>query len=218
MRQSYRWLLGLGLLTLLFVLLGGHFHDHGHQNPHYYSPVFPGPTGKEQLWGQAVQAQTPDTVPETEPPVNIPEVVNQYNDAMGRFKVGILDTYQVSSVGPTPLFEAPDGSIAYTVIALPAPDRVTDITLIQAATDLFQRGEGFQVVRTRSTTAGLSLNWTGSLTIGGQTQPMQGSILVQQTEQTPDNTVVALLIAATDAGAEQLPAVMDTLGQSLELE
>jgi hypothetical protein len=57
------------------------------------------------------------------------------------------------------------------------------------------------------------MDWTGSLTIGGQTQPMNGVILVKTGGL---NRALLLLIAATEAGTEKVPGALSALSDSLQ--
>ncbi|NET36681.1 MAG: hypothetical protein F6K19_32415 [Cyanothece sp. SIO1E1] len=146
-----------------------------------------------------------------------------YLDPQARFQVGILDGYTTSSAANSPLFEAADGNLAYTVVVVPViPDQplipVSDAALAQAAQDVFQRGEGFQATGFQlDPEGGIQISWTGSLTIGGKSQPMQGQILARQSLKASNRNIFLLLVATTESGQEQVPAAIATLGNSLQL-
>ena len=94
-------------------------------------------------WGSGwqmspLQAQTNAPPPELAPA--LPMVSGTFQDAGNRFEIGILDGYEVSSVGSTPLFQAPDGSLAYTVVVSPAEPEASDATLLELANEAFGQG------------------------------------------------------------------------------
>jgi hypothetical protein len=145
-----------------------------------------------------------------------------FTDPAGRFKVGILKDFKVSPLSGSVLIEAPDGNLAYTVVPQLQP-LGNPIGLIAAydnseslakiATTVFQRGEGFQPAPARSEAGGGAvMDWTGALTIGGSSQPVQGVILVRPTTQ----NILLLLIAATEASEAQVPSALAALANSLE--
>ncbi|MBF2026650.1 MAG: hypothetical protein IGS48_07775 [Oscillatoriales cyanobacterium C42_A2020_001] len=145
-----------------------------------------------------------------------------YQDPARCFKVGILENYKVSPLAGSVLIEAPDGNLAYTVVpqSQPLGNPVGLIagydnseSLAKIATTVVQRGEGFQPAPARSEAGGGAvMDWTGSLTIGGNAQPMRGVILVRPSSQ----TILLLLIAATEAGQDRIPGALSALANSLE--
>lgn len=145
-----------------------------------------------------------------------------YQDPSGRFKVGVLENYKVSPLAGSVLIEAPDGNLAYTVVPQSQPlgnpigliaGYDNSESLAKIATTVFQRGEGFQPAPARlEAGGGAVMDWTGSLTIGGNAQPMQGVILVRPSSQ----TILLLLIAATQAGQDRVPGALSALANSLE--
>jgi hypothetical protein len=145
----------------------------------------------------------------------------EYRDPAGRFRVGLLKDYQVSTIAGTGLIEARDGSLAYTVVAQPqSPSTSIGLMagvnlepLLQVATLVFQRGEGFQLGSIQPEAGGGAvINWTGSLTIAGKSQPISGIILARPNPK----TILLLLIAATEAGTSQLPGAISALSNSLQ--
>jgi len=145
-----------------------------------------------------------------------------YQDPSGRFRVGLLQGYRVSPLAGTVLIEAMDGSLAYTVVAQAQPtsapigvrsDYSETETLAKIATTVFHRGEGFQPGPPRSEAGGgIVMDWTGSLTIGGQSQPVSGVVLVRPSNQ----SILLMLLAATQRGTAQLPGATAALASSLK--
>lgn len=145
-----------------------------------------------------------------------------YSDPTGRFQVGVLRNYKVSPLSGSVLIESPDGNLAYTVVAQSQPlgnpigliaGYDNSESLAKIATAVFQRGEGFQPGPARPEAGGGAvMDWNGSLTIGGNSQPMRGVILVRpETEN-----ILLLLIAATQAAESQVPGALSALANSLE--
>lgn len=145
-----------------------------------------------------------------------------YTDLNGRFKVGVLQNYKVSSLSGSVLIESPDGNVAYTVVPQSQPlgnpigliaGYDNSESLAKIATTVFQRGEGFQPAPARlEAGGGAVMDWTGALTIGGNSQPVRGVILVRPSTQ----YLLLLLIAATQAGEAQVPSALSALAASLE--
>lgn len=118
--------------------------------------------------------------------------------------------------------EAPSGNLAYTVVAQSqpigspiglTPSFLNTDTLAQVALTVFQRGEGFQPGPIQAEAGGGAvMNWTGSLTIGGQTQPVGGVILVRPTSK----NILLLLISATAAGNNQVQGALSALANTLQ--
>ena len=147
-----------------------------------------------------------------------------YQDPGGRFRVGILQGYSVSPLAGSVLIESPSGGLAYTVVAQAQPmnnpigprlQTEGDIDLLaNAATAVFQRGEGFQPGPARlEAGGGIVMDWTGTLTIGGQSQPVGGVILVRPSPR----SILIALIAATQTGGNQVSAATAAIATSLEI-
>jgi len=146
-----------------------------------------------------------------------PAVTGTYEDPQGAFQVGILDGYSVSSAAGSPLFQASDGSLAYSIVRLPLTSDVplSEIGLVEVAEQTLGDGEGFQT-QTFSTVAGggLQIAWTGRYTQGGAPpQPISGTILVKQ----QGAEVYLLAVAALEPAVAQVPAVVSTLAETLTI-
>lgn len=154
-------------------------------------------------------------IPNTAPPLPI---AGKHTDPAKRFEIGLLQGYQVTPLGDSVLIESPDGRLAYTVLSQTAGQlglvsgSVTLDNLAQIARNALQRGEGFQSEAPQSIVNGIQMNWTGQLTIGGRTQPVKGIIMAKP----GNNSVLLLTIAATEAGAADLPGAIASLGESLQ--
>lgn len=144
-----------------------------------------------------------------------------YRDSTGRFRVGILKGYKVSPLAGSVLIESPDGNLAYSVVAQSQPagnpiglgSGLNSESLAKVAATVFQRGEGFQPGPALAEAGGGAvINWTGSLTIGGNSQPVGGVILVRPA---PKN-ILLLLITATQAATDQVPGAVSALAGSLQ--
>ncbi len=167
---------------------------------------------------------TPTPIPTVMPSVIIPNnaeplpIAGEHVDKVGRFRIGLLKGYRVTNLGDSVLVESPDGRLAYTVLAQTAGQlgllsgSVTVENLAQIARNALQRGEGFQAEAPQPIVNGLQMNWTGQLTIGGKAQPVNGIILAKP----GNNSVLLLTIAATEAGAADLPGAIGALGESLQ--
>lgn len=140
-----------------------------------------------------------------------------YKDPNGRFIVGILKDYKVSPLAGTVLIESPDGNLAYSVLAQPqsqlgvAGSIIPNEALVTAAQNAFRQGEGFQTGEVRSIPGGVQIDWTGNLTIAGATQPVGGVIVARQTS----NSVLLVLIAATNEGGSRVLGAATTIANSL---
>lgn len=145
-----------------------------------------------------------------------------YTDPVGRFKIGLLKEYRVSPLAGSVLVEAPDGNLAYAVVAQSQP-RDNPIGLIpsflntdalaQVATTVLQRGEAFQPGPSRTEAGGgIVLDWSGSLTIGGKTQPVGGVVLVRPTPK----QILLLIITATEAGSDRIQGALAALADTLK--
>ncbi len=145
-----------------------------------------------------------------------------YRDPAGRFQVGLLPGFKATPLAGSVLVEAPDGQLAYSIVvqAQPAtapiglrPEVDEAEALARVATTVFQRGEGFQPGFPRSEAGGgIVMDWTGSLTIAGQTQPVGGTILVRPTVK----SILLLLVAATQTGSGQVASATAALANSLQ--
>ena len=144
-------------------------------------------------------------------------VSGDYRDPNNHFIVAILKDYKVSPLAGTVLIEAPDGNLAYSVLAQPqaqlgvASSVIPNEALVTAAQNAFRQGEGFQTGEVRSIPGGVQIDWTGNLTIAGQTQPVGGVILARQAK----DSVLLALIAATTVGGDRVLGAASTLSNSL---
>ncbi len=147
-------------------------------------------------------------------------VSGDYKDPNGRFKIALLKDYGVSPLAGSALIESKDGSLAYTVLVRSQSELAlqnSNATLIndalaKIAQTAFQQGEGFQLGQWQAIPSGIKLDWTGSLTIAGKSQPVSGVILVRQLPK----DVAMILIAATETGAGQVPGAISALVDSLQ--
>lgn len=145
-----------------------------------------------------------------------------YQDPAGRFKVGVLKDFKVSPLAGSVLIESADGNLAYAVVTQSQPLGTpiglsagydNSESLAKVAKSVFQRGEGFQPGPPRSESGGGAvMDWTGSLTIAGASQPVGGTILVRPSAK----DILLLIITATQAGANQLPGALSALASSLQ--
>jgi hypothetical protein len=157
------------------------------------------------------------------PPPLVPQVpaapplptAGEYKDGALQFRVATLKGFAITPMAGTFMAEDADGSLAYTVLSqqLSGTAAFNDDYLVELARSAFGRGEGFQMGLRQPIPGGLKLDWTGSLTIGGQTQPMSGVILVKTGGL---NRALLLLIAATEAGTEKVPGALSALSDSLQ--
>jgi hypothetical protein len=137
----------------------------------------------------------------------------EYKDPAQRFRVAILQDYSVTPIGDAVLLEAKDGHLAYTALARRTTGTLlNDEGLVQLAQSTFQRGEGFQAGPAQPIVGGIRLDWTGSLTIGGQTQPVSGVIVAKPAGE----NVLLLLIAATAKAADKIPNALSALADGLQ--
>ncbi len=148
-------------------------------------------------------------------------IAGEHKDATGRFQIGLLKGYRVTPLGDSILVEAPDGRLAYTVIAQSAAQlgflsgvQLTPENLAQVVRNTLGRGEGFQAELPQSIENGIQLNWTGTLTIGGKLQPVKGVVIAKPAPVS--NSIVMLTIAATDPGATDLPGAIGALSTSFQ--
>lgn len=146
--------------------------------------------------------------------------IETYQDPQGRFEVGILDDFNQLSVAGSPLFESPDGAIAYTVVtqdlfeaeAEPLPAA----TLAAIAITTFNQGEDFQnqpSEQLESDPPAIRVPWQGTHTSPTGSQPISGKILVQQRS----GTVFLVLVAATEAGRDRQDTITNTVFSTFTL-
>ena len=166
------------------------------------------------------------TFPSTAPPAStappLPLAPASYTDPAGRYKVGILEGYTASPLAGSVLVESPDGSLAYAVVTQSQPtDNPIGLVptflnvdaLAQVATTVFQRGENFQPGAARAEAGGGAvMDWTGTLTIAGKSQPVGGSILIRPSPR----SIVLLLISATANSNGQVPNALAALAPTLQ--
>lgn len=144
----------------------------------------------------------------------LPMVTGNFEDPQGRFQIGIFDGYSVSSAGGSPVFQAADGSLAYTVAVTPAPPAQSpEAALVAAAENTFGAGEGYVTEDIQPIPGGgVRINWAGRLSQGSTPpQPISGKIFARQR----DAEVFLLLVAATDAAEAQLSDAIIALGGTL---
>ncbi|NEO28197.1 MAG: hypothetical protein F6K03_15285 [Kamptonema sp. SIO4C4] len=169
---------------------------------------------------EATEIPTPETTPVPETQLDTPSLPlaeNAYQDPGKRFIVGVLQDYKQSVVSGVPLFESPDGQLAYTVAVRPraVDSALREWALTQVAIDTFSRGEGmttgaYETVET--VLGGAKIPWTGQLTQGNNQQPMQGLMLSRQVP----GRILILMIAATEEAENQVESVFNTLEPTLE--
>lgn len=224
-RKSY-WLAGLGIVVALMVAIAGQpvTSSIGFiAFPPTLAQSSPSPTPTDPPASAPATLPPPPPVPTAPPASTAPPlpIEGYYQDTAGRFKVGILKGYKVSPLAGSVLVESPDGNLAYSVVAQSQPTGnpiglvpgSNSDSLARVATTVFQRGEGFQPgPPAPEAGGGVVINWTGTLTIGGNSQPVGGVILVR-----PDpKTILLLLVTATQAGAGQVPGAVSALASSLQ--
>ena len=164
---------------------------------------------------QIVQ-ETTDTPPSSTV-VPSPIISGTYEDPQGRFQIGILNGYIVSSVSGSPLLQNADGSLAYSVVRVPLNSEapIPDIGLVEFAQQTLNNGEGFQTQTfTLVPGGGLQIAWSGRLSQGGTPpQPISGTALAKQ----QGTEVYLLVIAALESGVSQVPQLVSLLSDSLTI-
>jgi hypothetical protein len=189
-------------------------------------PPIPGASPSPKASPNASPAAIPNvSVPATgQPPLQPAPVASPlpvtgtYKDPNGRFQVGILRNFSVSPLAGSVLIEARDGNLAYTVLTLPQSQLgvsggvIDNDALVKVAQMAFKQGEGFETGEARTIPGGLQIDWVGNLTIAGNTQNVGGVILARPLK---DN-VALVLIAATEAGGDQVLGAASALGNSLQ--
>lgn len=144
----------------------------------------------------------------------LPMVSGSFEDPKGQFQIGILGGYTVSSVGGNPLFQATDGSLAYTVAVAPLPTASSpEAAMVAAAQSTFGDGEGFVTGDVQPIPGGgVRINWTGRLSQGAAPpQPITGEIFARQRQA----EVFLLMVAATGTSEAQVADAINTLGSTL---
>lgn len=162
---------------------------------------------------QIAQAPSEETI--ADPLASV--VSGLYEDPEGNFQIAILEGFGVNTVAGAPLFQTVDGNLAYSVVQVPlataAP--LPEIGLVEIAQQTLGNGEGFQT-QTFSPLAGggLQIAWSGRLSQGAAPpQSVSGTILAKQ--QGP--TAYLLVVAALAEAEPQVPFVVTTLAETLEI-
>jgi hypothetical protein len=143
-------------------------------------------------------------------------ISGNFEDPQGRFQIGLLEGYQVNRAGAAPLLQAPNGSLAYTVVIAPLPtgaNPATEADLVQVAQQTFSRGESFTAGDVQAIPGGgVRINWTGLLSQGAAPpQPITGKIFARQR----GGDAFLLMVAATTAAEAQVSDAIVTLGSTL---
>ncbi|MBP0022358.1 MAG: hypothetical protein J7647_32975 [Cyanobacteria bacterium SBLK] len=217
MKLNRIWFIGLAVVVAIAAIAWGQ----------------PLKLAKQSPSGAIVQAQAPAPSPEAPPadaspspevppppeasPPALPLAETPYQDPSGRFQLGIIQGFNQSVVTGVPLFESPDGQLAYTVSVRPraADAPLREWALTQVAIDTFDRGEGMMTgdyEAVEGELGGAIVPWTGTLTMGRNKQSMQGLLL---SRQIPGRLLI-LAIAATESAASQIDAVYSTLEPTLQ--
>ncbi|MDC0839584.1 hypothetical protein POG23_18110 [Limnoraphis robusta] len=213
-------IIGLGLITALLLLVFGNMDR----------LPFTSISGESAIAQQTTPTPTPTPTPEATPeatpePAPPPEPTNSvealplsgsaFKDPQGRFEVGIIQDFNVGFAGNFPLFESPDGNLAYTVVArYRESDRtLPELAIAQIAIEIFERGEGFRPGNFETLGTGeVQMPWTGTLKIGARSQPMSGVIFARQA----GNQILVLLVSATAAGAPNIEGAVAALSDTLQ--
>ena len=205
MKRNQVLLIGLTLLTTLLLIIGGRT---SWSRPKQLTIPIQSLPAQAQLSALAA----PTTADTSAHSLRLNQ--EPYKDLTKRFQVGILEGYNVSTIGGLPLIEAPDGNLAYTVLVEQrATDRpLSNPSLAQIPIELFRRGEGFQTGNFQPVAGGVYLPWRGNLTLGGQTQPVSGVILARQLGK----NVVVMLICATESAQGDVKDAIALLANTLK--
>ncbi|MCW6038417.1 hypothetical protein K4A83_19370 [Spirulina subsalsa FACHB-351] len=231
MKRKYWWRIGLALLTAtLLVGLGrSPFTSHSTLIPSPArvavaqtpspSPTLPPPEGATEEAPEVEEPPEALEIPEDAAPTlqSSVQVEDTYVDPGKRFQVGILSGYKSSVVAGVPLFESENGQLAYSVAVRPRAaleEEFSDAALAQVAIDTFRQGEGFTPGFFEPTlSGGARIPWRGTMTMGRNSQPMQGVMLSRALPM--PNRIVILMIAATESEGEQVEAVFSALAPTL---
>jgi hypothetical protein len=184
------------------------------------APAIPGSSAPiPQISIPPAASPSPAAPASTAPPA---ELSGTYTDPANRFKVGILKGYKASPLAGSVLIEANDGQLAYAVVPQSQPlgnpiglslGYDNSESLAKVALSALQRGEGFQPGPPRTEAGGGAiLDWTGSLTLGGNSQPVGGVVLMRPSSK----TILLLIVTATQPGANRIPTAVSALANSLE--
>ncbi len=237
MNRKRLWLISLSIISAIALLL-----SNAHQRPSvdsvFQSPAAIAQTPQIAPQAPQIAPQTPPSAPSSLPSIPVNPQTSSfappastapplpmgsiYQDPSGRFRVGILQDYRVSPLAGSVLVESVDSNLAYIVvpqsqplgnpIGLSAGYNHSD-SLAKIAIAAFQRGEGFQPAPAQlEEGGGAVMNWSGTLTLGGNTQPMSGVILARPSSK----YILLMLVAATPAGADRVPGAVSALANSLE--
>lgn len=204
------WSVVLATLALMVVLW-----SHGGELWGWQPAIAQTPAPASAPVAAPTSAAEPQTAPA--PPAALP-LNGSFSDPQNRFEIGILEATTVSTVAGNPLFQRPDGSLAYTVIVMPlaanAPNPLPEAALVQAAEKTFGAGEGFQTTGFQAIGGGLQIGWLGRLSQPpAPPQPMTGSILAKQ----QGDNVFFLMVAATEAAAAQVEDAIAVLAPTLKV-
>ena len=163
---------------------------------------------------------TPTATPAPAPAIGLPENTlglslgeGTYKED-GRFEIGILDGYQVSSVAGVPIIESSDRSLAYTALIRQRATNqsLSPNALAQIALETLQGGEEFQPGAVQPVAPGaILLPWTGTLSANG-VKPVSGRVFVRQV----DRTVLMLVVCANEEGKASLDSAIAALAGSLQ--
>ncbi|TVQ56766.1 MAG: hypothetical protein EA366_09600 [Spirulina sp. DLM2.Bin59] len=220
MSKRTQWFIGLIGLTAALLVSWQWQPSLWQTNPPVYAQT---PAASPVPNPEAVPPEPP--APPAPPVATLPLSSVPYTDPGQRFQVGILQGYGPTTVAGVPLFESPQvelpegrtmpaGAVAYTVALRP---RSTDAplnagALAQVAIDTFRNGENFAVGAVEPLGDAAQLPWQGTLTSGNRTEPMQGVMIARQIP----GRVLILMVAATEAGADQIQPVAQTLAPTLQ--
>ncbi|MGF1459699.1 MAG: hypothetical protein ACFBSG_11810 [Leptolyngbyaceae cyanobacterium] len=139
-----------------------------------------------------------------------------FEDPQGNFQIGILEGAATSTVSGSPMFELPNGSLAYSVVTVPlmSESPLSDIALAEIARQTLSNGEGFQSQTFTSVpNGGLQIVWSGRLSQRGAPQPVSGSMLVRQQGM----AAYVLVVAALESAAPMVPSALATLVESFNI-
>lgn len=139
-----------------------------------------------------------------------------YEDPQGAFQIGILEGYSVTTVSGSPLFQAGDGSLAYSVVRVPVGEApLSELGLAELVQRTLGQGQGFRAQPFDTLASGdIQVGWTGQLSQGSSPpEPVSGIVLATQ-----ENTAAYLLVVAALADAtDQIPAAVSALVDTLEV-
>ena len=201
MKRRHLWWLGLAAIALIGVLLG--------RGPAMTSALATLPTAS------VAQVIAQGTAPEATSETGL-ALSGTYSDDGERYQIGLADGYQLDQAVGAPVFTAPDGALAYSVVvaSLPTETPLADIALVELVQDTFGRGEGFQTQTFTPVEGGLQVNWTGNFTPAMPPSiPMVGAVVAQQR----GTAVYLLMVAAQEQAADQVPTTLSALLSSFQV-